>query len=88
LLRSIQEYLTEFLSTGVLKTIAGIDSKKAGRLINMKHKVLKVNPKDNVIVALANLSKGETISFEGEEYILQDNINAKHKFFTKDLKCR
>src|SRR6187200_1084051 len=51
----------------------------------MKHKVLKVNPKDNVIVALANLTKGDTISFEGEEYILQDNINAKHKFFTKDL---
>ena len=51
----------------------------------MKHKVLKVNPKDNVIVALANLSKGESISFEGEEFVLQDNINAKHKFFTKDL---
>src|SRR5678810_951972 len=51
----------------------------------MKHRVLKVNPKDNVIVALANLSKGDTISFEGEEYILQDTINAKHKFFTKDL---
>ena len=51
----------------------------------MKHKVLKVNPKDNVIVALADLAKGETISFEGEEYVLQDNINAKHKFFTKDL---
>jgi len=28
LLQSIQEYLTEFLSTGVLKTIAGIESKK------------------------------------------------------------
>src|SRR6478735_6743088 len=51
----------------------------------MKHRVLKVNPKDNVIVALTNLSKDETISFEGEEYILQDNISAKHKFFTKDL---
>src|SRR6187200_2039055 len=51
----------------------------------MKHKVLKVNPKDNVVVALANLSKGDIISFEGEEYILQDNINAKHKFFTTDL---
>lgn len=51
----------------------------------MKHKVLKVNPKDNVIVALADLAKGETISFEGEEFVLQDNINAKHKFFTKDL---
>ena len=51
----------------------------------MKHKVLKVHPKDNVIVALANLTKGETISFEGNEYVLQDNITAKHKFFTKDM---
>ena len=51
----------------------------------MKQSVLKVHPKDNVIVALKNLSKGETISFEGEEYILQDNINAKHKFFTNDM---
>ena len=38
----------------------------------MKHKVLKVNPKDNVIVALTDLTKGETISFEGDEYVLQD----------------
>lgn len=51
----------------------------------MKHKVLKVHPKDNVIVALANLSKGDKISFEGDEYVLQDNITAKHKFFTKDM---
>src|SRR5687767_16001600 len=52
----------------------------------MKYKVLKVHPKDNVIVALADLSKGETISFEGTEYVLQDDIKAKHKFFTKDMK--
>ncbi len=51
----------------------------------MKHKVLKVHPKDNVIVALANLSKGEKISFDGDEYVLQENITAKHKFFTKDM---
>ena len=51
----------------------------------MKHKVLKVHEKDNVIVALINLKKGETISFEGEDYTLQDDINAKHKFFTNDM---
>ena len=51
----------------------------------MKHKVLKVHPKDNVIVALSNLSKGEIISFEGNEFVLQDDIPAKHKFFTEDL---
>jgi len=51
----------------------------------MKHKVLKVHPKDNVIVALTNLSKGDNVSFEGDKYVLQDNITAKHKFFTKDM---
>lgn len=51
----------------------------------MKHKVLKVHPNDNVIVALTNLKKGETISFQGNEYVLQDDINAKHKFFEKDM---
>jgi altronate hydrolase len=51
----------------------------------MKQVVLKVHPKDNVLVALKNLAKGETIVFEGEEYILQDNIPAKHKFFTQDM---
>src|SRR6476660_1909380 len=51
----------------------------------MKQVVLKIHPDDNVLVALKNLAKGETISFEGEEYILQDAIGAKHKFFTRDM---
>ncbi|MFZ1858854.1 MAG: altronate dehydratase family protein, partial [Chitinophagaceae bacterium] len=53
----------------------------------MKHTVLKVHPKDNVIVALTNLSKGETISFEGFDYVLQEGIPAKHKFFMQDMKA-
>lgn len=53
----------------------------------MKHKVLKVHPKDNVIVALTNLSKGETISFEGVDYLLPEDIPAKHKFFIQDMKA-
>ena len=51
----------------------------------MKQLVLKVHPKDNVLVALKNLAKGEKIVFNNEEYILQDNISAKHKFFTRDM---
>ena len=51
----------------------------------MKQRVLKVHPKDNVLVALTDLKKGETISHDGQEYILQDDIRAKHKFFTVDL---
>jgi altronate hydrolase len=51
----------------------------------MKQRVIKVHPADNVLVALANLAKGETISYEQEEYSLQDDIPAKHKFVTADL---
>ncbi len=51
----------------------------------MKQVVLKIHPKDNVLVALQNLSKGDIIQYEGGEYLLQENIDAKHKFFTQDL---
>ena len=51
----------------------------------MKQQVLKVHKDDNVIVALTNLLKGQIIEFENETYSLQNDINAKHKFFTKDL---
>ena len=51
----------------------------------MKSNVLKVHPRDNVLVALKNLAKGETISSNGHDYILQDNVPAKHKFFVHDM---
>lgn len=49
------------------------------------NKVLKVHPSDNVLVALQNLKKGDTTYFEGASYLLQDDIEAKHKFTTQDL---
>ncbi|MDX2188240.1 MAG: altronate dehydratase family protein [Bacteroidota bacterium] len=51
----------------------------------MINKVLKVHPNDDMIVALTDLEKGESINFEGNNYILQDVIPAKHKFATKDF---
>jgi altronate hydrolase len=51
----------------------------------MKSNVLKVHPKDNVLVALKNLGKGETISSNGHDYVLQDDIPAKHKIFMSDM---
>jgi altronate hydrolase len=51
----------------------------------MKRLVLKIHPKDNVLVALKNFVKGETIFFEDEQYILHEPIPAKHKFFICDL---
>ncbi|MBK7870306.1 MAG: altronate dehydratase [Saprospiraceae bacterium] len=47
--------------------------------------ILKIHPADNVIVALTNLKKGETVRLDGEEYYLLEDIPAKHKFVTEDL---
>ncbi|MDF2379843.1 altronate dehydratase [Nostoc ellipsosporum NOK] len=47
--------------------------------------VLKVHAKDNVLVALRDLAKGQEIQYNGETFTLQDDIPAKHKFFTHDM---
>ena len=44
-----------------------------------------MHPKDNVLVALQNLSAGENILFNEENYILLDEVKAKHKFYIADL---
>ena len=51
----------------------------------MKQQVLKIHKGDNVLVALTDLPKGARIFYDNETYILQDDINAKHKFFMNDL---
>jgi altronate hydrolase len=51
----------------------------------MKNRVIKVNPSDNVIAALTDLSSGEKITFEGNEYAIKEAISAKHKFFVSDM---
>ncbi len=51
----------------------------------MKKNVLKVHPKDNVLVALQNLAKGQTVSYGEAEFVLQDAVGAKHKFFEHDM---
>lgn len=50
-----------------------------------RQKIVQVNPKDNVLVALVNLAKGETVNFQGVTYTLREDIGAKHKFFMKDM---
>ena len=40
----------------------------------MKKIVLKVHPKDNVIVALRDLEQGEKIEFEGSQYVMQERV--------------
>lgn len=48
-------------------------------------KILKVHPKDNVLVALTNLQKGDVIEYTNGSICLKENIKAKHKLVTHNL---
>lgn len=52
---------------------------------NIKRLVLKMHPEDNVLVALTDLAKAEKVFLDGQTYVLQDSIKAKHKFYITDL---
>lgn len=51
----------------------------------MQKKLIKVNPTDNVAVALVNLSAGELVVFEGETINIVSDVKAKHKIALKDF---
>ncbi len=51
----------------------------------MSQKILKVNPLDNVIVALQDLEAGENLNFEGNEILTLSPVKAKHKFAEKNF---
>ncbi len=51
----------------------------------MKTKYLKINPADNVAVAIITLPAGEKLSIDGQEIVLNEEIPAGHKFALKDF---
>ena len=51
----------------------------------MLNRVLKLDSKDNVLIALAGLHRGEQISFDSQFYTLESDVPAKHKFATEDF---
>ena len=51
----------------------------------MNHRVAKVHPDDNVLVALTDLQKGEKVFYNSNEYFVSDAVPAKHKFVIDDL---
>ena len=53
--------------------------------MSTEHKILKVHPADNVLVALTPLEAGAKVSYEGQDYTIQEIVKAKHKFATQDL---
>lgn len=50
----------------------------------MNHKITKVHPKDNLLVALNDLEAGSTVIYNDHDYTLVDSVPAKHKFVTED----
>jgi altronate hydrolase len=50
-------------------------------------RVLQLDPRDNVLIALADLNKGEEISFAGRTYGLVTDVPAKHKFAIEEIKA-
>src|ERR1051325_8243922 len=48
-------------------------------------RVLQLDPRDNVLIALADLKQGQIVEHAGEKYALLSNVSAKHKFATQDL---
>ncbi|HEX4485917.1 MAG TPA: altronate dehydratase family protein [Terriglobales bacterium] len=51
----------------------------------MQSRVLKLDPRDNALVALTDLKQGEAIDFDGKNYELVTSVPAKEKFATEDL---
>src|SRR5258708_37582654 len=59
--------------------------KKTRGLFSMRNKVLKLDSKDNVLIALTDLRRGQQIPFDSETYSLESDVPAKHKFAAEDL---
>ncbi len=49
--------------------------------------VLSVHKDDNLLVAIKDLEKGSSVSFDGRDYTLTEEVKQKHKFVTEDLEA-
>jgi len=48
-------------------------------------RVLQLDARDNVLIALSDLKQGDAVEFNGSTYPLVSRVPAKHKFATEDL---
>ena len=49
------------------------------------NKILRIHSRDNIIVALTNLSKGDIVELDGVSIALVSDVKAKHKFAVRNL---
>lgn len=55
-------------------------------IMNLKSSILRINPSDNVAVALDKLNKGYEVQLDNTTFKLVDDIPQKHKIACKDFK--
>ena len=51
----------------------------------MQNMVLKVDSRDNVLIALTDLGPGQQVQFEDKTYTVASSVPAKHKFAIQDI---
>jgi altronate hydrolase len=51
----------------------------------MRSRVLQLDSRDNVLVALVDLKQGDSVEWLGRTHFLKSDVPAKHKFATADL---
>ena len=51
----------------------------------MASRILQLDTRDNVLIALGDLKKGEEVCFSGESYVLASDVAAKHKLATREM---
>ena len=49
------------------------------------NKALRIHVNDTIIVALQDLKPGDEVSLNGETYLIQEDVPAKHKFAARDF---
>jgi altronate hydrolase len=69
----------------VLGTSATIAIWRCRRIWKMSSSVLKLDPRDNVLVALTELRQGDRVDFSGCTYTAVSNVPPKHKIATENL---
>jgi altronate hydrolase len=51
----------------------------------MRSRVVQLDSRDNVLVALTDLKRAESVEWGGRQHVLKADVPAKHKFATTDL---
>ena len=82
----LSEDVVARLTVDTVSATLSLYPRQKGRREEMAaEKILRIDPKDNVLVALTPLPAGEAVTFSGEQYIPLSDIPAKQKFAMRDL---